>query len=192
MGRHTGRMFTRALRPDDWPVIETLFGPKGACAGCWCMYWRTPGGKAWKSATNAENRARFEALVKAGEAHGVLAFEGEEAIGWCAVGPRTDFVRLAGSTVLARRGSAGTWSLNCLYIPARHRGKGVATALVAVATAHALALGATEVEAYPVEPREPGKKMPAAFAWTGVPPLFAAAGYTRDPGHAGRAIWVRG
>ncbi len=184
-------MFTRPLLPTDWPVIETLFGPKGACAGCWCMYWRTPGGKAWKTATNEGNRARFAELVQGGQAHGVLAFEGEEPVGWCAVGPRVDFVRLEGSKVLARPGSAGTWSLNCLYIPARHRGKGVATALVAAATAHAFHLGAAEVEAYPVEPQQPGKKMPAAFAWTGVPPIFAAAGYAPDPTHTGRAIWVR-
>jgi len=28
------------LIPERWDDFATLFGPKGACAGCWCMYWR--------------------------------------------------------------------------------------------------------------------------------------------------------
>jgi hypothetical protein len=30
----------RPLTPDLWPALEDLFGPKGACNNCWCMYWR--------------------------------------------------------------------------------------------------------------------------------------------------------
>jgi hypothetical protein len=26
--------------PKYWPQLETLFGSKGACGGCWCMSWR--------------------------------------------------------------------------------------------------------------------------------------------------------
>ena len=28
--------------PDTWRDLETLFGEKGACGGCWCMAWRVP------------------------------------------------------------------------------------------------------------------------------------------------------
>ena len=28
--------------PQRWPDLERLFGPRGACAGCWCMWWRLP------------------------------------------------------------------------------------------------------------------------------------------------------
>jgi hypothetical protein len=31
---------TRWLTPDLWPALEDLFAGKGACGGCWCMYWR--------------------------------------------------------------------------------------------------------------------------------------------------------
>jgi hypothetical protein len=30
----------RPLTADLWPALEELFGKKGACNGCWCMYWR--------------------------------------------------------------------------------------------------------------------------------------------------------
>ena len=28
---------TRDLTPESWPALEKLFGPKSACAGCWCV-----------------------------------------------------------------------------------------------------------------------------------------------------------
>ena len=30
----------RPLTPKLWPALEDLFGERGACNGCWCMYWR--------------------------------------------------------------------------------------------------------------------------------------------------------
>jgi hypothetical protein len=31
----------RPLLPELWPALEDLFGAKGACNGCWCMYGRS-------------------------------------------------------------------------------------------------------------------------------------------------------
>ena len=30
------------LSADRWQDLEMLFGLRGACGGCWCMYWRLP------------------------------------------------------------------------------------------------------------------------------------------------------
>ena len=30
------------LTPERWPDLERLFGVRGACGGCWCMWWRLP------------------------------------------------------------------------------------------------------------------------------------------------------
>lgn len=27
------------LTQDRWADFEELFGERGACGGCWCMYW---------------------------------------------------------------------------------------------------------------------------------------------------------
>ena len=152
------------------------------------MYWRQPSPKAFEGAKGAGNRAAFEALVTSGRATGILAFEGDAAVGWCSVGPRADFPRVVNHRSLGREAPAGTWSVNCFYIPARRRGQGVASVLLDAAVTFASEQGATEIEAYPVTPN--AGKVPAAFAWTGVDAMFEKAGFRRLE-REGRAIWVR-
>jgi GNAT superfamily N-acetyltransferase len=180
------------LAKTDWPAIEQLFGDKGACGGCWCMWPRVPkGGKTWKEALGPINRDRFRKLVKAGDVHAVMAYTDEEPVGWCSFGPRRTFARLERIRALQRNWADDTWSIVCFYIPARWRGRGVATALLRAATERAFALGAREIEGYPVVPWADGK-LPAAFVWTGVPALFAKAGYRelRRP-EATRPIYIK-
>ncbi|MET3930734.1 GNAT superfamily N-acetyltransferase [Lysobacter sp. OAE881] len=94
------------------------------------------------------------------------------------------------SKSLVRQWSADTWSLNCLYVPPRWRGVGVARALVAAAVELARQRGATEVEAYP-QSLPPGERQAGAFVWTGVPSLYEPLGFRRqgEPGR-GRALFL--
>jgi GNAT superfamily N-acetyltransferase len=168
----------RPLTPDDWSVVTKLFGANGACGGCWCMWWRVPqGGKTWHEAQGDKNRDAFRRLVKADKVHAVLAFAGDEPIGWCSFGPKETFPRLKRIRALQHESPDGTWAIVCFYIPSRWRGRGVATALLHAATKRALELGAKAVEGYPVKLKEEGARMPGAFAWTGVPALFERSGY---------------
>jgi GNAT superfamily N-acetyltransferase len=168
----------RPLTAADWPVIEELFGAKGACGGCWCMLWRVPfgNGREWKAALGERNRDSFRQLIEEGRVFGTLAFRGGAPVGWCSLGPRGDFPGLTRKRMLQTPWDEKTWSITCFYIPARERGRGVASALLAEALRLAESRGARSVEAYPVRPKE-GKKIPAAFAWTGVPALFERAGF---------------
>jgi len=48
----------RSLTPDDWPAVERLFGPKGACGGCCACGGASrrtaaPGARPWASPTAA-------------------------------------------------------------------------------------------------------------------------------------------
>ena len=183
----------RPLEPDDWPHLARLFGNNGACGGCWCMWWRVPrGGKLWEEAKGKKNRDAFRRLVKARKVHGVLAFVGQEPVGWCSFGPRGDFPRLETVKALRRDFDEGTWSIVCFFIPARWRGKGVATRLLDAATKRARELGARTVEGYPVVPKGEAGPVPAAFAWTGVPVLFERAGYEElERPEATRPIYVK-
>jgi GNAT superfamily N-acetyltransferase len=189
----SARLHIRPLEPGDWPVIVRLFGDNGACGGCWCMWPRVPrGGKAWEEAKGAKNRDRFRRLVHGGQVHGMLAFCGAEPAGWCSFGPRATFPRLETVRAIQRDWSDGTWSIVCFYIPARWRGRGVATRLLEAATARAFALGAREIEGYPAVPKRPPEPLPAAFAWTGVPAFFVKAGYEEwIPTEASRSVFVK-
>ena len=74
------------LTPDLWPALEDLFGPRGACSGCWCMYWRI--GAAYRKQPEAANKAASRQVVESGPPPGLLAFEGDLAVGWCQLTPR--------------------------------------------------------------------------------------------------------
>ena len=59
------------LTPARWDELEQLFGPRGACAGCWCMYPRLPN-KDYVAGKGDTNRRAFKKLVTAGAMPGVL------------------------------------------------------------------------------------------------------------------------
>jgi GNAT superfamily N-acetyltransferase len=179
MPRPDAKVEVRPLAPDDWPVIERLFGRNGACAGCWCMSWRLPsGGKLWKANQGEPNRRAFRRLVESGTARGVLAFAGDEPVGWCSIGPRAHFPKLEKSRVLRHPAPPEGWVVSCFYIPARWRGQGVGRALLGAALDLARAEGASVLDGYPVNTRGKGRPVTPVFAWTGVPALFQAHGFT--------------
>ena len=168
---------TEVLTPGHWPQLERLFGERGACGGCWCMYWRQERGEKWEELKGAVNRRRFRALVRTGAAKGVLAFADGEPVGWCAFGRRSEFCKVERSPSMS--GGADTdevWSLPCFFVRSGYRGEGVAARLLRAALAELRRLGARTVEGYPTQPKA-GTKVAAAFAFTGVPSLFEQAGF---------------
>ena len=121
------------------------------------------------------NRRALRALVTKGQPTGILAYEGADPIGWCAVAPREATPRLERSKVLARLDALPVWSVTCFFVARGHRKQGVTVALLRAAAVHARKAGARILEGYPVEPRQ--GELPAAFAWTGLASAFREAGF---------------
>jgi GNAT superfamily N-acetyltransferase len=146
------------------------------------MWWRVPrGGELWDKCKGAPNKLAFKKLVQSGRARGVLAFDGGEPVGWCSFGPRAEFPRTERIKALRAEWDEGTWSINCFYIPTAWRGRGVASRLLDAAIELARKNGARELEGYPVRARAGGdSKVPAAFAWTGVPEMFERCGFVEQ------------
>jgi GNAT superfamily N-acetyltransferase len=184
----------RPVASGDFPRLAELFGARGACGGCWCMAWRLERA-TWEAGRGEANRKRLARLVRASEREappGVLALAGEAAVGWCSVAPRADFVALAAKRSLATPWDARTWSVTCFFITKEWRGRGLGRALLAEAVRLARRHGATRVEGYPALPPKKGGALPAAFAWTGLPSVFEACGFTRLAAAPGkRPIYVR-
>jgi GNAT superfamily N-acetyltransferase len=162
------------VTPSRWRDLETLFGERGACAGCWCMYWRATHSEYMKKQGEG-NRKAMRKIVNSGRVPGILAYAGKEPIGWCSIEPRERFVRLETSRVLAPVDNQSVWSVNCFFIARAWRRKGVSVALLRAAVEFARKRGPKIVEGYPVDSRK--GKSPDAFVWTGLPGTFLAAGF---------------
>jgi GNAT superfamily N-acetyltransferase len=176
----------RALVPALWKDLERLFGVRGACGGCWCMYWRHPLGERWDDVKGGENRQRFRTLVLAGKAHGMIAYVDNSPVGWIAFDKRRDYARLDRSPSLACEDADCVWSLPCFFVRNGLRRRGISSALLAAALKELRRRGAGIVEAYPARPATAGKPIPAAFAFTGTQSLFRKQGFAavgrRDAG----------
>jgi GNAT superfamily N-acetyltransferase len=162
------------VSPDRWRDLEILFGPRGACAGCWCMWWRMPRSQ-FKAQKGDGTRQALKRLIDAGEMVGLLAYANGQPVGWCAVAPRERFPVLERSRILKRVDDEPVWSVVCFFVEKSFRGQGLTTALLRAAVAYAERQGARIVEGYPVEPKTP--RMPDVFAYTGLASAFRQAGF---------------
>ncbi len=157
-----------------WNDFERLFGPHGACGGCWCMYWKLPQSD-FDASLYEENRRAQEAIVGSGITPGLLAYLGSEPVGWIAVEPRRAYPRLARSRVLTPVDDRPVWSITCFFVNRRHRRQGLGAALLRAAVSHVKHRGGKIVEGYPVD--APGERLPTGSAYTGVASMFRKAGF---------------
>jgi GNAT superfamily N-acetyltransferase len=139
---------------EHWPALEDLFGLAGASNGCWCMYWCI--GPAYHERPREENKADLRRLTESGQPPGLLAFDGDIAIGWSELAPRAELKWLAHARYLRPVDDLPAWSLACFYVRRTHRGRGVTDALIDAAVETAAAAGAPVIEAYPVDTAVPG------------------------------------
>jgi GNAT superfamily N-acetyltransferase len=163
------------LSPDLWDALVALFERPGDPRWCWCAYWRRPG-TSWASKDIDANRASLRALIDRPVAPGLLALRDGVAVGWVAIAPRSEYVRLERSRTIPHLAGEAIWSVTCFVVAKEARRTGVAEALLGAAVSFAREHGARIVEAYPVDAG--GARMPAALAYTGTLPMFARAGFS--------------
>ena len=161
------------LTPTRWDDFEALFGRNGACAGCWCTWWRM-GQAAWTKAKGEGTKRRMRALVRKGPAPGLLAYAANEAVGWCALAPREDYVRLSRSRILAAVDDAPVWSVTCFFVRRDWRRRGVTVALLEGASRWVAGQGGTILEGYP---HDTDKDQPPVFVFHGLLGAFRRAGF---------------
>lgn len=161
------------LTPARWDDFEQLFGKKGACAGCWCMWWRLPAAQ-WRAQKGNGNRKAMRSLVRADQIPGLLAYMDSKAVGWCTVGPRTDFFRLSKSRVLKPVDEQPVWSVTCFFVAKEFRRQGVTVALLEAAAEFARKRGAQVIEGYPTDTE---RNQPDVFVFTGLASAFRKAGF---------------
>jgi GNAT superfamily N-acetyltransferase len=167
------------LTPDRLPDLAELFGQGGDPKWCWCAYYRVRG-MDFSAGGSGRHRAVLEKATAAdaaeGRAPGLVAYDGDVAVGWVSVGPREDYERLAHSRVLAPVDDTPVWSIVCFVVGRQSRGQGVANALLDAAIGYARDHGATTVEAYPVEVPD-GERIDSAVVYKGTLSMFERRGF---------------
>lgn len=159
---------------ENWEDFENLFGEKGACAGCWCMYWRMQR-KEYDRLRGDGTKKKMKNLVSKGIVPGLLAYENKLPIGWCSVAPREDFAVLDNSRVLKRIDDKPVWSVVCFFINKNYRRKGLSVELLNTLKVFVKLNKGKIIEGYPVEPKS--GKTADVFAWTGLSSAFRKAGF---------------
>lgn len=187
----TDEVVTNSVDASTWDAMTTVFGTKGDPAGCWCQ-WFKQSRTDWDNTDREHKADLLHAQTDAGSP-GVLAWLGDEPVGWAAVEPFSAYPGLARSPITRRQDGdpADPWAVTCFVVRLEHRRKGVARALLQGALQHAAERGATVIEGYPVD-SEARPKLSAAERYHGTVSLFRTGGFevVRRPS-ASRAIMRR-
>lgn len=165
----------KPLTSETWKDFEKLFGEKGACAGCWCMYWLMRRKEYDEKRKDGRTKNEMKKIVKNGAVPGIIAFDNKNPIGWMAVQPRENYPVLNNSKILAPLDDKPVWSIVCFFVHKDYRRKDVSVELIKEAVKFAKKNKAKIVEGYPVEPKT--DKAAPPFIWTGTSSAFTKAGF---------------
>lgn len=175
-----------AATPDRWEDVERLAGERGFTSGCWCMWWRVTS-QEFSERHGRSLRDGLMTLVRQGDEPGLVAYAGDDPVGWVALAPRDAYPRLNRSPKLKPVDDQPVWSISCFYIDRRHRRRGVAGKLLRAAVDYARAHGALAVEAYPID-TSTRTSAASAELYTGTLPMFEQAGFREVARRRGRPI----
>jgi GNAT superfamily N-acetyltransferase len=156
--------------------LRTMVGPQREDANvCWCLSHRIPA-KLNRELVGSERGDYVRSLTRKRVKPGVLAYDGDEVVGWAAVAPRAD-LPFARSTKIPHVDDLPVWSVWCIRVRPGHRGKGLSHTLLEGAVDYARSQGAPAVEGYPVDNQ--GEKVDLTMAYVGTRALFERAGFTK-------------
>lgn len=163
------------LSKKNWNKFTELFGERGACGNCWCMYFRLSKDEFTEGKQNDGNKQKMKELVWHNQPTGILGLYDGEAVGWCAFAPRTEYLKLANSRVHKPIDDKPVWSITCFFIDKQFRRMGISVAMLKGVIEIARKQKIKIIEAYPTIPTQP--TLPDSFAWIGLYKSFERAGF---------------
>lgn len=150
---------------------------------CFCQRFKIMTG--WHSVGDEARAHRLRAQAECGYPDsdttcGLVGYLDEEPVAWCAVEPRTSYVRLSRQVTWAGRNEdktdEGVWAITCLVTRTPYRWQGFTYRMIAAAVEFARDRGAHAVEGYGMW-TEPGKQITWGELYVGSRNAFAAAGF---------------
>jgi len=162
------------LTSSTWKQFESLMGEKGGCGNCWCMFFRLPY-NTFQANKPEGNKKIMKQLVNKGEPQGLIAFINDQPVGWIAMAPREDYMKIENSRVFKRIDDKPVWSITCFFIKKEFRHNGLSKQLIKGAIDFAKKKSIKTLEAYPAIPY--AEKVPHPFLWVGVLSAFIKNGF---------------
>jgi GNAT superfamily N-acetyltransferase len=173
----------------SWDDLKAVFGTRGEPSKCQCQRYKTRGRDwdiEWASVPAQRRAKRLRQQTHCGqpEAHttsGLIAYLDGEPVGWCAVEPRTAYVRLLNKPLVwAGRAEDkvdnGIWAVTCFVTRSGFRRRGVSRALARAAVEFSRERGGRAIEGYPMI-TTPGQEITWGELHVGSRSIFAAAGF---------------
>jgi GNAT superfamily N-acetyltransferase len=168
--------------------LQAVFGTRGAAAGCQCQRFKLRPGEAFRNFPVEERARRLREQTNCGRpgaatTSGLVAYLGDEPVGWCAVEPRTAYEGLLRNNRVpweGRRedkGDDSVWAVTCVFARAGFRRQGIGRALVQAAVDFARERGARSLEGYPLL-TDAGRGFILEELLVGSVGMFDAAGFT--------------
>jgi GNAT superfamily N-acetyltransferase len=156
--------------------VATMVGPKRPDANvCWCLSYRI-GSKENQALAGTARGDLVRQLCRQDPPPGVLAYDGDDVVGWAGVHPRAD-TTFATNRKIPHVDDLDVWSVWCLRVRPGHRGKGISHRLLEGAVVFARDHGAVAIEGYPVDNK--AAKVDLTMAYVGTRKLFEKAGFSK-------------
>jgi len=167
------------LTPELIADFTALFGPQGACYGCWCTYFRLRP-KERQAMGGDEKREVMLDRIRRGPPPGLLAYDGGQPVGWMQIGPRADVPewnnpgRVSTPLPDGPADDPRVWAISCFFFHAKTRGHGLSHPMLAAGIAFARQNGARLLEAAPMDRAKQSKSVGLFVGSTSV---FLKAGF---------------
>ena len=169
------RYFDREAFPDN-----------PAWASCYCISYNIDmDPAAFDERSAAQNRDDKAAMIRRGDATGVLAYSRGNVVGWCNAGPRTSFPLLDRYPEFVAEDPAASGAIVCFVIAPPYRGQGLARKLLDGACDMLRDLGLASVYAFP-----PARDSTDAGSYHGKLSMYRAAGFTETGASNARYVVV--
>lgn len=183
----------------SWADLQAVFGTADYPGMCYCQHYKTRDCH-WSSLSGEERHRRLREQTRcdnprARTTSGLVAYLGQEPVGWVAVEPRTAYPRLPKvRTVWSGRQEDktddGVWAVTCFVTRKGYRKRGITYALAAATVGFARDQGARALEAYPMI-TSPGKEITWGELHVGSRQVFADAGFTEVSHPSPRRVVMR-
>jgi predicted GNAT family acetyltransferase len=168
------------LTADRWGDFEQVFGPQGACYGCWCTYFRITTDQR-KLMDGDAKKAFMRARVDRGPPPGLLGYLEGSPVAWVQVGPRAELPQWNSPKTVSRPLDPGdaedpaVWAVSCFFMLSKQRGRGLSHRMLSEAIVFAENNDARVLEACPIDRTKQSKSV---GLYVGSTRIFEAAGFS--------------